>query len=243
MTEQLPDELKALFDAERAAPAAEASLRVSLRSRLATTVGSSPLGHAAAGAVLGSAGKTLVVLAVALATAAAVKHVIASPRERVAAATEPPPVTTAMATTTTTTTTATTTTPPQQPPARQPTPPAVATPITTAATVGVKPATIVSESTLLKPATIASESTLLKRAWSALASGDAGLALRLAEQDARRYPSGALGEERDAIQIAALARLGRDDEARRAATTFLTHYPESVHRALVERSIQPLEVP
>jgi hypothetical protein len=76
------------------------------------------------------------------------------------------------------------------------------------------------------------ESALLQRAQSALAR-DPARALALTEQHRRSFPAGALSEEREAIAIQALRRLGREPEARARAARFETKYPNSVHRSRV----------
>ena len=77
------------------------------------------------------------------------------------------------------------------------------------------------------------ESALLQRAQSALAD-DPARALTLTNQHRRSFPSGALSEEREAIAIQALRRLGREPEARARAARFETKYPNSVHRSRVQ---------
>lgn len=59
-------------------------------------------------------------------------------------------------------------------------------------------------------------------------------ALVLADEGDRRFASGALVEERAVLRIAALARLGRDDEAKARAKDFVARFPKSPlrHRAL-----------
>jgi len=74
---------------------------------------------------------------------------------------------------------------------------------------------------------VAAEVRLLGEANTLLRAGDAGRALRLLEEHARRYPKGALGEERDAARIAALCALGRTSEARDATDRFVRTAPLS----------------
>jgi hypothetical protein len=62
-----------------------------------------------------------------------------------------------------------------------------------------------------------SEVELVVRARQALVDGDAGTALRLARAAGRRFPAGSLGIERAAIEVRALCRLDRADEARTKA--------------------------
>jgi hypothetical protein len=76
-----------------------------------------------------------------------------------------------------------------------------------------------------------------------LSAGQAALARQLVEQDAKLHPDGTLGEERDAVEILALAQLGRMAEARTAGARFIQRYPTSVHRARIERTIDPKEMP
>ncbi len=76
---------------------------------------------------------------------------------------------------------------------------------------------------------VAAEVRLLSDAQTAIRGGDAARSLRLLDEHARRYPEGALGEERDAMRIAALCALGRDAEARRATDRFLRASPRSPH--------------
>ncbi len=82
-----------------------------------------------------------------------------------------------------------------------------------------------------------SQTELLAQAWQALATRPAE-SLRLVELDAKLHAKGALGEERDALQVQALAALGRRDDAKTLATRFLARYPQSVHRKAVEGSLR-----
>jgi len=51
--------------------------------------------------------------------------------------------------------------------------------------------------------------------------------LRILEDHARRFPNGALAEERDAARVLALCDLQRLDEARDVARRFLREHPRS----------------
>jgi hypothetical protein len=44
----------------------------------------------------------------------------------------------------------------------------------------------------------------------------------------RRFPSGSLAEEREALRVRALSGSGQSDAARRAARAFATRFPRSV---------------
>jgi outer membrane protein assembly factor BamD (BamD/ComL family) len=74
---------------------------------------------------------------------------------------------------------------------------------------------------------LAEETALLRQAHAAIESGDGARALALLDQHARTYPSGALGEERDAARVFALCAASRAAEARREADRFLATHPRS----------------
>ncbi|HEX4622548.1 MAG TPA: hypothetical protein VH208_13385 [Myxococcaceae bacterium] len=71
------------------------------------------------------------------------------------------------------------------------------------------------------------ESTLLAEAFRALHGGDARAALQWAERHAEEFPRGEMAQERDAISIEALVKLGRSEEARRSLASFKERYPTS----------------
>ena len=83
---------------------------------------------------------------------------------------------------------------------------------------------------------VEAEVLLIGEAHSALRNGDAARALILLDEHSRRYPVGALGEERDAARIATLCALGRSIEARAAADRFLAAFPASPHAPRVRGS-------
>jgi len=82
-----------------------------------------------------------------------------------------------------------------------------------------------------------SEVTLLEQARVALRGGDTARALALAEQHATSYPDGVLVEEREALTIEALIKLGRRDEAVATWSKFANSYPHSNYRARLQRLI------
>ena len=81
----------------------------------------------------------------------------------------------------------------------------------------------------------AAEQALLDQGRRALREGRAAFALKIANQHQSRYRRGRLAEERDALRIRALSRLGRSDASREAARSFMKRYPTSIHRLAVER--------
>jgi hypothetical protein len=77
------------------------------------------------------------------------------------------------------------------------------------------------------PPSLGDETRVLEAAQRELASGRAASALSLLDEHAKRFPSGALGEERTAARVLSLCALGRTEEARRTATAFLEGSPRS----------------
>jgi hypothetical protein len=72
------------------------------------------------------------------------------------------------------------------------------------------------------------ELRLLRDARAAVARHDFAAALEPIGEHARRFRSGRLAEEREALRVRALAGLGRTEEARRAADAFEARFPRSV---------------
>jgi len=80
---------------------------------------------------------------------------------------------------------------------------------------------------------VAAEVALLRKVSAALRAGDPKSALAGADEHARRFPNGALSEERDMERILALCALDRRDEAARATERFSRAYPSSSHGARI----------
>lgn len=74
----------------------------------------------------------------------------------------------------------------------------------------------------------AAELELLTRAQVAFAGRDFANALALVAEHGRRFPSGRLIEEREALRIRSLTGAGRSEEAQRAAATFAERFPRSI---------------
>ena len=77
-----------------------------------------------------------------------------------------------------------------------------------------------------------SELALLGQA-ETLLTGDASAALARLGEQARLYPHGAFAEEREALAIDALQRLGRRAELRERGRAFLANYPHSAQRGRI----------
>jgi hypothetical protein len=230
----LPPDVKSLVDAERNRFAIPDDARVRLASKLALAVpafghgagGSAPpggsvasgaSGASGASTLLGSAGaKLLVVLSVV--SAGAVGMQLRSARSAVTSA--PPSRTLIVAPVV-----QHAPVPPAAsaesalpPPVNVPTP---SPPSTVHAAVAVPTHAEVSSPEL------AEERLLLDAARASIVRGAAEEALPLLASHAARFPSGALSEERLALQIRALSRLGRADEARGLLATLASRYPHS----------------
>jgi hypothetical protein len=82
-------------------------------------------------------------------------------------------------------------------------------------------------------AQLASESELVDLARRSVAS-DPRKALALAQEHHRRFAGGPLSEEADFIEIEAMKRLGRFEEARALDERFRKRYPSSIHGQTVQ---------
>ena len=71
------------------------------------------------------------------------------------------------------------------------------------------------------------EVRLLEQAWGALEREEFSTAMAAIVEHARRFGSGRLTEEREALRVRALSGLGRRDEVRRAAAEFEARFPRS----------------
>ena len=85
-----------------------------------------------------------------------------------------------------------------------------------------------------EPGTPTNELELVKQARNALNS-DPARAYALTERCRAEFPRGAFGQEREYIAITAVARLGRDTQARALASSFKNRYPRSVYVVQLER--------
>jgi hypothetical protein len=79
------------------------------------------------------------------------------------------------------------------------------------------------------------EVALLDAARSALAT-DPRRALTLTQEHARRFPHGALSQEREVIAIDALSKLGQTDAAKARGSDFERRYPGSAHQPKIDQT-------
>ncbi len=84
----------------------------------------------------------------------------------------------------------------------------------------------------------AQELAVLQPARSAIARGDFAAALQAVSEHSRLFPSGLLGEERDALRVRALSGLHRGEEANRAVAAFRHRYPRSVFLKSIDPQVK-----
>jgi hypothetical protein len=134
---------------------------------------------------------------------------------------------------------------PQGPPAPQPSLPSAPMPSSAkSASPGLRPAWARPVRTPTEheaharapsPSQLEAEGLAVLNAKRALRAGDAATALRLLEEARRAFADGALGQEREALEIEALDRSGQSAAARARAAAFLRAYPTSPHATNVKR--------
>jgi hypothetical protein len=103
-----------------------------------------------------------------------------------------------------------------------------------------EPATHVVQAQVPAPAhasQLAAERTILDEARAAIVQGAPERAIGLLTEHAARFPVAILGEERDAMQVEALAAAGRTAEARAHAEAFRAQRPNSLFLRTVESAI------
>lgn len=91
---------------------------------------------------------------------------------------------------------------------------------------------------LSSPASLREEHLLLDAARDAIVQGEPGSALAPLATHATRFPQGVLAEEREALRIRALARLGRKTEAQAVLAAMRASYP---HSFLLEGAASDIE--
>lgn len=85
---------------------------------------------------------------------------------------------------------------------------------------------------------LAGEAALLLRAQTALSRGATSAAIAALREHARRFPSGQLIEEREALWVQALLVQGDREAAAARAAQFAKHYPTSPQREVIERALE-----
>lgn len=86
---------------------------------------------------------------------------------------------------------------------------------------------------------LAEEVESLKEAHTALREGRADEAIEVLDRDASAGDAAGLEQEREAMRVFALCKLGKQEEARRAAEVFLSRWPRSPLASRVAASCRP----
>jgi hypothetical protein len=87
---------------------------------------------------------------------------------------------------------------------------------------------------------LTAERLLIDDARTKLTSGDPNAALARLQDHARRFPSGRLEEEREALTVEGLVQSGRYDAARARAAKLRARWPDSVFLPAVDATIQSI---
>jgi predicted ATPase len=87
---------------------------------------------------------------------------------------------------------------------------------------------------------LAAERVLLDEARGALVQGDPTRALDRLAQHRRTFATAILGEERDAMEVEALAKADRSAEAKAKADTFRRRMPNSLFLPAVESAVESI---
>jgi hypothetical protein len=90
---------------------------------------------------------------------------------------------------------------------------------------------------------LARERAILDQARARIAAGEPVRALDFVERHERRYPQGALSEEREALAVNALVSIGRYREAAQRGEAFRTRYPQSLLTPSVEAALAAIPEP
>jgi hypothetical protein len=90
--------------------------------------------------------------------------------------------------------------------------------------------------TAAPPSPLEEEARLLRQAHQAYVAGDSARALALLDEDARRFPRGALEPERAAERVFVLCAAGARDEGAREAEAFLQLHPAGALASRVQAS-------
>jgi hypothetical protein len=83
----------------------------------------------------------------------------------------------------------------------------------------------------------AAERAILDVARTALGRNDGAHALEAVDRHARLYPRGQMAEEREAIAVQALVKLGRIDDAAARGARFRARYPNSVLMGVIDAAL------
>lgn len=85
--------------------------------------------------------------------------------------------------------------------------------------------------------TLAAERAILDVARTALGRGDGARALEAVDRHGREFPRGQMAEEREAIGVQALVKLGRKEEATARGARFRKRFPNSVLTPVIDAAV------
>jgi hypothetical protein len=245
----MPDDLRALIEAEKGGGEPPGGIRERVLLRLVGTFTvNTPAGYAAKvrpegpatpdlaqGVPLGGGSRVLRIAAIFLtgaATGGGAVHVLKGPRERPVPAIVRSPDRTATARTARS----------EPTPTAAPVASSTAPLATPSSTTAVRPPRSTRANTAIASDgpgddRLAAERSLLEIARVALVRGQAAGALAALERHARQFPDGALAEEREGLLVQALVDARQYDRARERAARFNQRYPRSLFAPVVEQAL------
>jgi hypothetical protein len=253
--DRLPPEIDAFLSPERRRPDPPAELQSQVLSRLGATLGwlggpgrgpggsdpsggAAPGGHGAGGfaahgakqLAAGSLVKTVAALVVGVVTGAGGHEMYDRATERrarhAAVAVVAPPVAPEPL--------------PGPPPIAKPTLEPAAPIAARAEPTSVKPSDTARVEPRQRDRSLAAERALIEQAQTALAREQGAAALAVLERHARDFPQGELAEERDSLQVQALVKMERYEQARKAAAHFHGRFPRSIFGAMVDEALKSI---
>jgi len=120
--------------------------------------------------------------------------------------------------------------------------PAPLSPLSLVPEVIASAAAVPSVAPVAPRSTLADERSLLDRARRQLASDEPARALTFLQQHAQRFARGELTEEREAMYVNVLVRLGRKEEAKTRGAAFQSRFPNSLMGANVRAALRAADV-
>jgi hypothetical protein len=211
-----PEEL-ALVRAERKNVRAPDAAKERVQARLFLPVPPPPTPHDLGSVTRAGALKLVAALAIGGAAGAGTHAALTTPEARVVYVDRPVPA----------------------PPAPAPSaPPVVAAPTASAEAPPAPRKTTAPAASLDRASRLAAERALLDAAHAAIVRGDPGSALASLDGHAARFPHGDLEEEREALAIKALAKMGRAADAQKRAADFRQRFPQSLFTDGVESDLR-----
>ncbi len=261
MIDKLPDELRDIIAAETIAPVATEAAQLAVRAKLGASLGIAPVAAAAPAAVAAPAAAAATVktaLSIKLLSIVVGVAVVGGSAAVVVSSRAPKPVRSVPVASTPSPTVDLGPTAPEpvavepavvEAPASEPPVVERAAPIPAVAAsrppVSPKKPAVIEVPPHVEPPpaapVIRTQSQLLADASRALSTGDPERTLALVDEDLRAHGNGPLAEDREALRVSALLALGRSADARAAARRLLAAYPQTIHRALVDRALTEKE--